>query len=103
MYAKMYIVYPLAHSMKITLPATQVRKQFFEIISKAAQPGSSVTITLEGHPKVVMMSVEEFEGWEETLEILSKPALLKDLKESKKQIEEGKTVPWETLKKKFKL
>ena len=32
-----------------------------------------MTITYEGHPAGVLMSVEDFEGWQETMEIMSDP------------------------------
>ena len=66
--------------MTQTLPATKVRKQFFKLLAATEQPGSSITITVGGEPKVVMMSVADFEGWQETLEIMADKKLMKDIK-----------------------
>lgn len=89
--------------MTTTLPATKARKQFFKLIKAADQPGTTITITVEGEPKVVMMSVEEFEGWQETLEILSDRKLTKNIKEALVDLKKGKTYSLEEVKKKLKL
>lgn len=68
--------------MEKIVSATEARKQFFKLIEYAGKPGASVTITLQGHPPVVIMSQEEWEGWIETLEIMSDPELVKDIRES---------------------
>lgn len=86
--------------MTTYVTATKARKQFFKMIDMASTPGASVTITHAGLPKVVMMSVDEFEGWMETLEIMSDPKLVKDIEEGMKEKE---TIPWSKIKKKMKL
>jgi len=87
--------------------ATEARKNLFELIATAGKPGAFVMISHEGTPKVVMMSLEEFEGWQETLEIMSDPELAKDIRKDLKQIRSGKkmkdTVDFETVKKQLKL
>lgn len=89
--------------MTTTLPATKARKQFFKLIKAADQPGTTITITVEGEPKVVMMSVEEFEGWQETLEILSDRKLTKNIKQALADLKRGKVYSLEEVKKKLKL
>lgn len=72
----------------------------------AKKRGSSVAITHEGIPNVVMMSFEEFEGWKETLEIMADPELSKDVLAALKEMRSGKiknTVSWESVKKELKL
>jgi len=48
---------------------------------------------------VILMNLEEVAAWEETMEIMSDPKLMRDLKRSEKEIEEGKTVSMEKLMK----
>lgn len=83
------------------MTATEARKQFFAVIETAEHPGIAVTITHEGLPKVVVMSFEEFEGWQETMEIMSDPALVSDIEEGLRQKEAGEVVDLETVKKRF--
>ena len=89
--------------MNTTVPATKARKNFFQLIKQAKVPGSSVTISVEGEPSVVMMSVEEFEGWQETLEIMSDPKAVKGIKEGAADIAAGRTVSLEEIEKELNL
>jgi prevent-host-death family protein len=89
-----------------SMTATEARKQFFDLLETAEKPGMAVTITHAGHPKVVVMSFDEFEGWQETMEIMPDTSLVKDIREGIKEMKSGKrkdTVPLDTLKKKLKL
>ena len=91
--------------MNKCITATEARKRFYALIDAAEHPGVPVVITHEGIPKVVVMSFEEFEGWQETMEIMADPELSKDIIESLKQLKEGKleTVDYDTFKKSLKL
>lgn len=71
--------------MNKTITATEARKYFFKILEIAGRPGSTVTVTLQGHPPVVLLSQEEFDGWQETMEIMSDPKMMKDIRASKKE------------------
>lgn len=86
-----------------TLPATKVRQQFFKLLESAGHPGSFVTITVDGEPKVVMMSAEDFEGWQETLEIMSDKKLSKSIEKDLKSWKKEKLVSEEEVKKRLKL
>lgn len=89
--------------MTRNVTATEARKNLFALIATAGKPGAFVMISHAGTPKVVMMSLEEFEGWQETLEILSDPELAKDIKKELRDVKKGKSVPWEKVKKELKM
>lgn len=89
--------------MTIVLPATKVRQQFFKLLALVEQPGSAVTITVGGEPKVVMMPVEDFEGFLETLEISSDKKLFHRLKKAIKGWKKEKLLSEEEIKKILKL
>lgn len=72
------------------MTATQARKNFFALIAASQKPGFAVTITHEGLPKVVMMSFEEFEGWMETMDILSDPKEAAAVRAAFKEYKSGK-------------
>lgn len=73
--------------MKKIMTATEARKDFFSVLKAAGKPGRTITITLGGEPPVIMMSAEEFEGWVETLEIMSDPELVRQLDKAKTESE----------------
>jgi antitoxin YefM len=89
--------------MTKTVTATEARKNFFTILQEIETPGVSVVITHEGHPKGVLMSVEEFEGWMETMDIMSDPQEVAEIKEGMKQAERGEVVSFEELTKELGL
>lgn len=82
------------------MTATKARAKFFDVID--TKPGVSVFIMLEGQPKAVVMSVDDYEGWMETMEIMSDPSLVADIQESERQKESGDVIDFNALKKKYK-
>lgn len=81
---------------------SDVRARLPDLVDKVNKKLDRVTITVNGQPKAVLVSAAELESIEETLEILSNPKLMKDLKKAEKEIEDGKYVTWEELKKELK-
>lgn len=89
------------------ITATEARKNFYAVIDEAGHPGVAVAITHEGTPKVVVMSFEEYEGWQETMEIMADPELDKELTAAVKDMKAGKlhkdTISLDKVKKRLKL
>jgi len=86
-----------------TVSATKARANLYDLIDEVASSGKRVGITNKGETKVVLMSLEELESWEETNEILSDKKLMKDIKEAEEDVEKGRFVTFEQLKKDLKL
>lgn len=82
------------------MTATEARQNFFALLKTAQKPGMTVMVTHEGHPAVVVMSYEEFEGWQETFDIMRDPVLTKDLEKALKKKEKG--IPWEKVEKELR-
>ncbi|MAE68391.1 MAG: type II toxin-antitoxin system Phd/YefM family antitoxin [Candidatus Peribacteraceae bacterium] len=83
--------------------ATNARSQLFDLIEQAGKPGSVISITHRDLPDVVLMSYDEFEGWIETMEILSNPSLVDQIQNGLKEISSGKKTSLATIKKKLKM
>ena len=79
------------------LPATEVRKKFFKILENVKKPNRIYTVTLGGKPKAVILSSEEYEAWRETIEIMSNPEIVKDLREAEKDFKAGRYMPLEEV------
>ena len=86
-----------------TISATQARANLYDLIDEVSLSGKRIGITKKGETKVVLMSVEELESWEETNEILSDKKLMKDLREAEEDIKKGYFITFEQLKKDLKL
>ncbi len=89
--------------MTSLISISDVRARLPDLVDKVNKKLDRVTITVNGKPKAVLLSAEELESIEETLEILSNPKLMKDLKKAEKEIEEGRYITLEELKKDLKL
>ena len=77
--------------MTKTITATQARKDFFQLLKQAKMPGHFVRISLQGEDDdVIMMSEREFEGWQETIEIMADSGLMKDVRAAQKEFASGK-------------
>ena len=85
-------------STKTTIPITEGRKRIFQISDEVQKPGQYYTLTEKGRPKVVIMSAEEFESWQETLEVMKEfPNLDKDIKRAKEEYKKGDYITLEKL------
>lgn len=57
-----------------------VRDQFSEFVERVQREHERVTVTKNGRPAAVLVSVEDLESLEETLAILSDPAAMEALR-----------------------
>ncbi len=58
-------------------------------------------ITKRGKPVAVMMSVDDYEGFLETMEILTDKEAVKRIRHSQEEIRKGKTISLEALRRKI--
>ncbi len=86
-----------------TLPITKAREELTTLVDKANKLLDEYIITVNGSPAAVLMSVQEYESWKETTEILSDPELVKAIKEGEEDFKKGRFVTFEQLKKELKL
>lgn len=76
---------------------TDLRENLARYMDEAVGSRAPIVVTRQGKPAVVMMSLEEFEGWQETVHLLSSPRNAETLLRSIKEIEEGQTVEHELI------
>jgi len=80
---------------KTTLSISEARKKIFEIAKKVQKLTIHYTLTEKGKPRVVVMSADEFESWQETVEVMKIfPALEKDIAKAEKEYQKGSTRAW---------
>ena len=83
---------------KTTLPISEARKKIFEIAEKVQKPSTYYVLTERGRPKAVFISAEEFESWQETLEVVNDfPNLKKDIAKAEKEYKQGKHLSLEDV------
>ena len=59
-----------------------VKNHLSEVVDKVEREHERVVITKHGRPAAVVVSVDDLESLEQTLDILSRPALVKQIRES---------------------
>lgn len=84
---------------KNTISISEARKRIFEIAQEVQKPDKYFTLTEKGRPKAVLMSAEQFDSIMETIDILSDPNILEDIKTAQDEYKKGECVTWEDLKK----
>src|SRR3990167_10155249 len=84
---------------KKIITITEGRKKLFKIADEVQKPDTQYVFTIEGKPGVVLMSADEYDSLMETMEILSDPKLLNEIKEAEAEISRGEYVDWEDVKK----
>lgn len=73
------------------------------LVENANKRLDEYVITVNGSPAAVLISVEEYESWKETNDIMSDPKLVKAIKQGEREINQGKGIPWEDVKKELDL
>jgi len=63
----------------------------------------AVKITLHGKPVLAVLSWDLYESVVETMEIMSDPEMMAAFRQGVKEMEEGKGIPWEQVKKELGL
>lgn len=86
-----------------TVSATMARANLFDLIDEVSASGKRVGITKKGETKAVLISPEELASWEATMDVMSDPDLVKSIKRGMEDIERGRVISWEQVKKELNL
>ena len=78
-------------SVSEQMPLADVKNRLSEVVDRLQREHGRVIITRHGHPAAVVMSVDDLESLEETLDIMGNAALLSDIRESLAEL--GATEP----------
>ncbi|HEY1739089.1 MAG TPA: type II toxin-antitoxin system Phd/YefM family antitoxin [Acidimicrobiia bacterium] len=84
-----------------TLPLAEIKKRLSEIVDGVETRHDRVVLTRNGRPAAVIMSPDDLETLEETLEILSNPAAVRAIRKAEAEIDKGKTVSATELRAKY--
>jgi prevent-host-death family protein len=80
-----------------TLPLATAKAQLSALIDQVEDTHDRVLITRNGRPVAVLISPEELESLEETLEIISDPGLMRSIRRSEAEVARGEVVGEEEL------
>ena len=75
----------------------KLRSRLAHVLDDVTTHLDRYVISKRGKPEAVLMCIDDYEGWIETLEIMSDKKAMKDIKESMKEAKQGKTSSFEEV------
>lgn len=78
------------------MPLRDVKNRLSTVVDKVEREHDRVVITKHGRPAAIVLSIEDLESLEETVDVLSSPDLIKQIRES---LDELQTAPATVLSK----
>ncbi len=80
-----------------SITTTEAKKRLLELVRDADESFERYLITRNGEPKAVLMSVDDYEGWIETLELSSSKEAMTEIRKARKELDAGKGVSFEKI------
>lgn len=68
--------------MARTLPISEVKTHLPELVTRIAERDEQIVVTKNGKPTVVILSYDEYGSLRETLDVLSDPAMMRQIRKS---------------------
>ncbi len=72
----------MAMSVSEQMPLADVKNRLSEVVDRLEREHGRVVITKHGHPAAVVISVDDLESLEETLDVMDSAALLDEIREA---------------------
>ena len=89
--------------MPETMSLAQIKAHLSEVVDRVEKYHERIVLTRNGRPAAVILSPDELESIEETLDILSDPDALRQLREAEAEIDRGDYVTIEELRERYGL
>ena len=68
--------------MAKTLPLSEVKTRLPELVAGVDEREEEIVVTKNGRPAAILINVQEYERLKETLDVLSDPDLMKQIRQS---------------------
>src|SRR6266404_8768075 len=85
------------------IPIAKARDELACLPEPLTEKAATVAVTRRGKPVLAVMPWELYESIVETLEIMGDEELMASLRLAIREVAEGKTIPWEQVKKELNL
>lgn len=80
-----------------TLPLSEVKAKLSQLVDEVESRDERVVITRKGRPAAVLVSQDDLESWQETIEITSDRALMTEIRRGIRQVDRGQTVSYDEV------
>src|SRR3954468_6516387 len=78
--------------MPETLPLAEIKAHLSEIVDRVESEHERIVLTRNGRAAAVIMSPEDLEALEDTLELMSDPKALREIRKAQSELAKGKGV-----------
>ena len=85
----------------LTLPLAEIKKRLSEVVDGVENRHDRVVLTRNGRPAAVILSPDDLESLEESLEILSNPKAMREIRRAEAEIDRGKALTADELRAKY--
>jgi prevent-host-death family protein len=84
-----------------TLPLAEIKKRLSEVVDGVEERHDRVVLTRNGRPAAVILSPDDLESLEESLEILSNPKAMRAIRAAETEIDRGRSLTADELRAKY--
>jgi len=79
----------MAMSADVQMALKDVKNRLSEVVDRVEREHDRVVITKHGRPAAVVMSIDDLESLEETLDVMAKPRVVSQIRDSLADLESG--------------
>ena len=83
----------------IKMPISSAREEFNKLPEMLVEKNAMVEVTRRGKSVLAILPWDAYDAIRETLEVVSDEEFMKKLRQSIREMREGKLIPWEEAKK----
>jgi antitoxin YefM len=87
--------------MSKAMPLAQVKAHLSEVVDRVTQSHERVDITRHGRREAVIIAADDLDALEETLDLLSDPAAMRDLAEGREAAARGKGFDTDAVRQRY--
>lgn len=80
------------------LPLAEVKKRLSEMVDRVEHHHDRVVLTRRGRPAAVLMSPDDLESLEETLDLLSTPGAIAEIRKAQAEVDSGLGIEGDELR-----
>jgi prevent-host-death family protein len=87
--------------MSETLPLAEIKARLSEIVDRVEGQHERVTLTRNGRPAAVLISSDDLQAIEDTLDLLSDPKAVREIERARRDIASGKGIDADELRARY--
>ncbi|HEV2361255.1 MAG TPA: type II toxin-antitoxin system Phd/YefM family antitoxin [Acidimicrobiales bacterium] len=87
--------------MTETLSLAHIKAHLSEVVDRVEHQHDRVILTRNGRPAAILLSPEDLEALEDSLDLLSDPEALREIRKAREEISQGRVVDTAELRAKY--